>query len=73
MDGPGLIVTAGGVALALVLGGVANWQLRRPAHSRLWPAVPWLGVMFLAALALLVLGAHLISLLSGHPFGKNVG
>jgi hypothetical protein len=54
-----------------VLGGLANWQLRRPIDLR-WPMVPWLAVQFVALAALLIFGAHLISLLTGHPFGRNV-
>jgi hypothetical protein len=71
METPGLEVTLALLGLGLVLGGVANWQLRRPFDLR-WPVVPWLAVQFVALAVLLVFGAHLISLLTGHPFGRNV-
>ena len=71
MDGPGLSLSIGILVVALALGGIANWQSRRPAHERLWPIVPWLGVQFIAAATVLVLGAHLISLVSGHHFGSR--
>lgn len=71
MEGPGLETTLAVLAAGLVLGGLANWQLRRPVDLR-WPVVPWLGVQFVALALVLVFGAHLISLLTGHPFGRNV-
>jgi hypothetical protein len=72
MDGPGVTLSVAVLAAALGIAGLANWQLRRPAHRRLWPAVPWLGVQFVAAAILLVFAAHLVTLMSGHPFGRNV-
>ena len=72
MFDPGLTFTVTAVVIGLVLGGLANWQLRRPIDLR-WPIVPWLGVQFIALAVLLVFGAHLISLLTGHPFGRNGG
>jgi hypothetical protein len=71
MEAPGLELTLAVLAVAAALGGVANWQLRRPFDLR-WPVVPWLGVQFVAIAVVLVFGAHLISLLTGHPFGRNV-
>jgi hypothetical protein len=70
MEAPGLDTTLIALAIALVLGGLANWQLRRPIDLR-WPVVPWLAVQFVALAALLIFGAHLISLLTGHPFGRS--
>jgi uncharacterized membrane protein YidH (DUF202 family) len=61
------------LAVAVILGGAANWQLRKPAHRRLWPIVPWLAVQFVAAAAVLVFAAHLISLVSGHHFASRNG
>jgi hypothetical protein len=59
--------------VALGCGGLANWQLRKPAHQRLWPIVPWLAVQFVAAAIFLVFAAHLITLLSGHHFTSRNG
>jgi uncharacterized membrane protein len=73
MDGPDIWWTAGGVLAALILGGVANWQLRKPAHQRIWPVVPWLGVQFVTALVFLVLAAHLVTLLTGRHFDSRNG
>ena len=71
MEAPGLEFTLAALAVGLVLSGLANWQLRRPFDRR-WPVVPWLGVQFVALAMVLVFGAHLVSLLTGHPFGRNV-
>jgi hypothetical protein len=70
METPGLELTLAVLAVGIMLGGLANWQLRRPFDLR-WPVVPWLAVQFLALAVLLIFGAHLISLLTGHPFGRN--
>jgi TctA family transporter len=71
MEAPGLEFTLAALVLGVVLGGLANWQLRRPVDLR-WPVVPWLAVQFVSLAMLLIFGAHLISLLTGHPFGRNV-
>jgi hypothetical protein len=73
VTGPDLTTSLAALVLALAFGGLANWQLRRPAELRLWPVVPWLGVQFIAAAAVLVLAGHVISLLTGHPFGGRNG
>jgi len=70
---PDLPVSLTVLVLALVSGGVANWQLRKPAHERLWPIVPWLAVQFVAIAVVLVFAAHLITLLSGHHFSSRNG
>ena len=72
MFDPGMVFTLTALAVGLALGGLANWQLRRPIDLR-WPVVPWLGVQFLGLALVLIFGAHLISLLTGHPFGRNAG
>jgi hypothetical protein len=45
--------------------------MRRPFERRWLPVVPWLGVQFVAVAVLLVMAAHLVSLLTGHPFGRS--
>ena len=70
MEAPGLTFTLVALAIGAVAGGLANWQLRRPVDLR-WPVVPWLGVQFVALAVVLIFGAHLISLVTGHPFGRN--
>jgi hypothetical protein len=57
--------------IAFGFAALANWQMRRPFNRRWLPVVPWLGVQFVAVAVLLVMAAHLISLLTGHPFGRN--
>jgi hypothetical protein len=70
---PDLTVSLTVFALGLIFGGLANWQLRKPAHQRLWPAVPWLAVQFISAAAVLVFAGHLITLVSGHHFSSRNG
>lgn len=62
-----------GLAAAVLVVALAAWFERKPYQpGRLW-AVPWRAVMALGLLAVLVLGAHLISLLSGHPLAGRRG
>jgi uncharacterized membrane protein YidH (DUF202 family) len=68
---PELGVTIAALAIALGFAALANWQMRRPFERRWLPVVPWLGVQFLAAAVALVMLAHLISLLTGQPFGRS--
>jgi hypothetical protein len=68
---PQLGATVAALVIALGLAGLANWQMRRPFHRRWLPVIPWLGVQFLAVAVALIMLAHLVSLLTGQPFGRN--
>ena len=69
-----LAVTLVILAVAAVVFGFANWQSRRPRKPGEVSLVPWVGVQFLAAVAILLMLAHLVTLLTGHPFaGRNSG
>jgi hypothetical protein len=58
---------------AVIIGGFANWQLRRPFHDRVLPIIPWMGVQFLVAVVAIVMAAHLVSLVTGHDFQSRYG
>lgn len=68
---PDFTTTAIALVVALALAGLANWQMRRPFDRRWLPVVPWLAVQFVAVTVAIVMLAHLISLLTGHSFGRN--
>ena len=68
---PELGATIATLVIAFALAALANWQMRRPFTKRWLPVVPWLGVQFLAVAIALVMLAHLVSLLTGHPFGRS--
>jgi hypothetical protein len=68
---PQLGATVAALVIALGFAGLANWQMRRPFHRRWLPVIPWLGVQFLAVAVALIMLAHLVSLLTGQPFGRN--
>ena len=68
---PELGATIASLVIAFGCAALANWQMRRPFQKRWLPVVPWLGVQFVAVAVLLVMAAHLISLLTGHPFGRS--
>ena len=70
---PSLITTLAILAAALLVAGLANWQLRRPVSDRLLPFLPWLGVQFLAALVAIVMLGHLVTLLTGQEFKSRYG
>ena len=59
------------LVVAFGFAALANWQMRRPFERRWLPVVPWLCIQFLAVAVALVMLAHLISLLTGHPFGRS--
>lgn len=63
--------TVATLVVALALAALGNWQTRRPFHRRWLPVIPWIGVQFLAVTVALIMLAHLISLLTGHPFGRS--
>jgi hypothetical protein len=68
---PELGATIASLVIAFGFAALANWQMRRPFERRWLPVVPWLGVQFVAVAVLLVMAAHLVSLLTGHPFGRS--
>jgi multisubunit Na+/H+ antiporter MnhE subunit len=68
---PQLGATIATLAIAFGFAALANWQMRRPFERRWLPVIPWLGVQFLAVAIALVMFAHLISLLTGHSFGRQ--
>jgi multisubunit Na+/H+ antiporter MnhE subunit len=68
---PQLGATIATLIVALGFAVLVNWQMRRPFERRWLPVVPWLGVQFLAVAVALIMIAHLVSLLTGHPFGRN--
>jgi hypothetical protein len=68
---PQLGATVATLVVALGFAALANWQMRRPFERRWLPVIPWLGLQFLAVTVALIMLAHLISLLTGHPFGRS--
>ena len=68
---PSLTATIVSLVIALAIAAFANWQMRRPFDKRFLPVVPWLAVQFLAAVIVLVMAAHLISVLTGTSFGHR--
>jgi hypothetical protein len=68
---PQLGTTIATLVVALGFAALANWQMRRPFERRWLPVIPWLGVQFLAVAVALIMIAHLVSLLTGHPFGRS--
>ncbi len=63
--------TVATLVIALAVAALANWQMRRPFGRRWLPVVPWFGVQFLAVAIALIMVAHLVSLLTGRPFGRG--
>jgi hypothetical protein len=68
---PELHATVASLVVAFGLAALANWQMRRPFNRRWLPVVPWLGVQFIAVAVALIMLAHLVSLVTGHPFGRS--
>ena len=61
-----ILAIALAVAVAMV---VMDWRKPPPGEVRLFPVIP---VMMVAALVVILMLAHLVSLITGHPFqGRN--
>jgi len=63
-----LAVTLVVLTLAAAVFGLANWRSRRPRPPGEVSLVPWTAVQFLAAVAILLMLAHLVTLMTGRPF-----
>jgi hypothetical protein len=62
-----LAVTVAILLAALLLAGFANWRERRPRDLGRPPLVPYTTIQVLAALVIILMLAHLFSLLTGQP------
>jgi hypothetical protein len=52
---------------ALAIAGLANWRERRPSDFGRPPLVPYATIQLIAVVVIILMAAHLISLLTGHP------
>jgi hypothetical protein len=62
-----LALTVAILLAALLVAGLANWRERRPHDLGRPPLVPYTAIQALAVLVIIVMLAHLVSLLTGHP------
>lgn len=53
--------------VALAIAGMANWRERRPRELGRPPLVPYPAIQMIALVVIVLMLAHLVSLLSGEP------
>jgi len=70
--GPSLGLTFSILVAASLLAIFANWQMRRDFLDRI-KYVPWFAVQFVAVAIILVMAAHLVTLLTGQPLHSSRG
>jgi hypothetical protein len=63
----GLAATVVVLVLAVAVAGFANWQERRRRPVGDPPLVSYTAIQILAIVIALLMAAHLVSLLTGHP------
>jgi hypothetical protein len=63
----GLTATAVVLVLAVAIAGFANWRERRRDTVGNPPLVSYTAIQMLALVIALLMAAHLVSLLTGHP------
>jgi uncharacterized membrane protein YidH (DUF202 family) len=63
----GLTATLTLLVLALAVAGFANWQERRPRPLGNPPLVPYTAIQMVAVVVIILMLAHVVSLLSGQP------
>jgi hypothetical protein len=62
----GLVATLVILGVALALAVLANWQERRPHPVGQPPLVPYTVIQIVAIVVVVLMAAHLVSLLTGH-------
>jgi hypothetical protein len=62
-----LTVTLLVLLLALAIAGFANYRERRPGDLGRPPLIPYTLIQMLAVVVVILMLAHLVSLLMGHP------
>ena len=63
----GLVPTMVALALAVAVAAFANWQERRERPVGDPPLVSYTAIQMVAIVVAILMAAHLISLLTGHP------
>jgi uncharacterized membrane protein YidH (DUF202 family) len=63
----GLAATLVVLVLALAVAGFANWQERRQRPLGDPPLLSYAAIQMLAIVVAILMAAHLVSLLTGHP------
>jgi uncharacterized membrane protein YidH (DUF202 family) len=63
----GVAATLAVLVLAVALAGFANWQERRQRPVGNPPLVSYTAIQMVAIVVALLMAAHLVSLLTGHP------
>ena len=68
-----LTVTLSVLAVAAAIFGYANYKSRRPPEPGGAPLIPYGGIQFVALVAMILMLAHLVTLLTGRPFTGRQG
>jgi uncharacterized membrane protein YidH (DUF202 family) len=63
----GLAATLVALVLAVAVAGLANWQERRQRPVGNPPLVSYTAIQMIAIVVAILMAAHLVSLLTGHP------
>ena len=61
------------LALGVVMFGFANWRSRRPYQPGNLPLIPDTALQFVGVVIVIVMAAHLITLITGVPFAGRSG
>jgi multisubunit Na+/H+ antiporter MnhE subunit len=68
-----ITVTTTILVTAFVITAAANYMSRRPVNpDRIWP-IPYNGIQFVGILVIVLMLAHMVTLLSGKPFTGRMG
>ncbi|MFQ5533833.1 MAG: hypothetical protein ACE5EM_03310 [Sphingomonadales bacterium] len=68
-----LEITIALLIAAFLLAAFANYKSRQPLELGETRWIPYLGVQFVAVLAIIMMIAHLITLITGQPFVGRMG
>jgi hypothetical protein len=67
----GLTITLVVLLLAVGTAGFANWRERRPREVGNPPLISYAAVQMIAVVVALLMAAHLVSLVTGHPLASR--
>ena len=60
-----------GLAVALLV--LATWQARRKREPGKLPIIPWVGVQYVAVVVIIIVGIHVVGLLTGQDLKGRKG
>lgn len=69
---PNLVTSIAILAVSLILGLLANLQMRLPYERRI-RGIPWITIQFVSIVVVCIFIMHIVGLITGYQFSGRIG